>query len=389
MSDAVLDNEYVANMDLINNPQILLEQYSFADQAENAQSFSQGQTIFSEGEPGDKLYVVLEGTVSIAVQNREVDRLEAGSIFGEMTLVDDRSRSASAQAKTDCLLLPMDYPRFIKVVQRNPEFAVTVMSIMSDRMRKFMDEELKQQRLREELKIGRRIQHSLLPDACPDLQGWEFAAIYRSARQVGGDLYDFILVPGDDNHLNFVIADVTGKGVPAALFMASARTAFRAESMNSRQPATVLSNTNHLISLDIKSPLLLSAFYAILDSETGRVSFANGGHEPPYWLQNKKRQLQTLSAAGVLLGAFNGFRYEQEEIELLHGDCLVFFTDGVTEARDAQGNFYGEERLEETIRRNDWRNADKLLKAIVHDVDLFTGDTPPADDLTIVVIRRS
>ena len=375
-------------MDLANNQIATLKKYGFSSQIDNARSFTPGQTIFQEGEPGDELFVVLEGTVSIIVQGREVDQIEAGDIFGEMTLVDDRPRSATTRALTDCKLLPLDFKRFMKIVQRTPEFAVHVMSVMSTRMRRYMEKELRQQQMQEELKIGRRIQLSLLPDSCPTIPGLEFAATYRAARQVGGDLYDFMLIPGEHDRLQFVIADVTGKGVPAALFMASARTAFRAESMSDRQPAEILARTNRLISLDIQTPLFLSAFYTIVETDTGRMSFANGGHELPYWLRKQKGKLETLSAAGVLLGAFDDIQFENKEIELESGDYLIFFTDGVTEARNSEGGFYGDERLEQVIKSRDWQSAGNLLEAIVENVNLFTGDTPPADDLTLVVMRR-
>ena len=264
-------------------------------------SFTAGQTIFKEGQPGDELFVVLEGMVSITVQEREVNQIEAGNIFGEMTLVDDRPRSATARAFTDCKLLPLDFNRFLEMVQRTPAIATDVMSVMSTRMRRYMKDELQRQRLQEELKIGRRIQLSLLPDSCPVIPGMELAATYRAARQVGGDLYDFILTPGEHDRLQFVIADVTGKGVPAALFMASARTAFRAESMTDSHPAEILARTNRLIFHDVQAPLFLSAFYIIVETDTGRMSFANGGHELPFWLRKQTGELETLSASGVLL----------------------------------------------------------------------------------------
>jgi serine phosphatase RsbU (regulator of sigma subunit) len=375
-------------MVLEKNQLTTLKEFGFSQQEDNARSFAQGQTIFLEGEPGDELFVVLEGVVSIIVQGREVNQIKAGNIFGEMTLVDDRPRSATAQAFTECKLIPLDFRRFMEIVQRTPEFAVHVMSVMSTRMRQYMEEELRQQRMQEELKIGRRIQLSLLPDSCPTIPGLEFAATYRAAREVGGDLYDFMLIPGEHDRLQFVIADVTGKGVPAALFMASARTAFRAESMSDRQPADILARTNRLISLDIQTPLFLSAFYIIVETDTGRVSFANGGHELPYWLRRQTGELETLSASGVLLGAFDDIQFENKEIELESGDFLVFFTDGVTEARNSDGEFYGDERLEQVIKSRDWLSAGNLLEAIVENVDLFTTGTPPADDLTVVVMRR-
>ena len=158
--------------------------------------------------------------------------------------------------------------------------------------------------------------------------------------------------------------------------------------MSKNEPAEILARTNHLISLDIKTPLFLSAFYVSVETDTGKMSFANGGHEFPYWLRKQKGELESLSFPGVLLGAFDDMVFENHEINLESGDYLVFFTDGVTEARNSEGGFYGNDRLEQVIKSREWLNADTLLAAITESVKSFTGDTPPADDLTLVVMRR-
>lgn len=366
-----------------------LRDYGLLEQSSDAVSFQAGQVIFSEGEPGCELFVILEGIVVITVQGREVNKLGLGEVFGEMTLVDDQPRSASAIALTECNLFPLDREQFTRMVGQWPELAVHVMSVTSTRLRKFMKEELKRQRLEEELKIGRQMQFNLLPEECPLIEGWDLAATYRPAREVGGDLYDFIFQDDASKQFQFVIADVTGKGVPAALFMASARTAFRAESQNGRAPGEILSRTNQLLFRDVKSPLFLSAFFAILDSETGWVSFANGGHEPPFWYQDKSDSLVRVPAAGMLLGAFEGIIYKDQQIEMDSGDFLVFFTDGVTEARNKVGAFYGEDLLGNVIDSFEGGSAFTLLQLILKDIGSFVGDTPAADDLTLVVIKRS
>jgi serine phosphatase RsbU (regulator of sigma subunit) len=365
-----------------------LKEYGLQDHDQDILTFQAGQMIFSEGEAGCELFIILEGIVVITIQGREVNKLGLGEVFGEMTLVDDEPRSASAKAVTDCSLAPLDRERFTSMVKQWPDFAIHIMSVTSSRLRRFMEEELKRQRLEEEMKIGRQMQINLLPDQCPTIEGWDLAATYRPAREVGGDLYDFIIQDDVAKQFQFVIADVTGKGVPAALFMASARTAFRAESQNGRTPGEILSRTNQLIFRDVKSPLFLSAFFAILDTQTGQVSFANGGHEPPFWYQHKSDTLVRVPGAGMLLGAFEGVRYEEQQIELEPGDFLVFFTDGVTEARNKLGEFYGEDLLGNVINSFEGGSAFTLLHLILRDIASFVGDTPAADDLTLVVIRK-
>lgn len=347
-----------------------------------------GQLIFLEGEIGTEMYILLEGRVEITVEGRPLDSLSSGSIFGEMALVENHPRSATATAATDCVLLTLDCARFQELVRQSPEFAVHVMATTSRRLRRLVAEEVRRQRLEEELKIGHEIQLSLLPPSCPELPGWELRAYYQPAREVGGDLYDFVLGPDDEAYLRLVIADVTGKGVPAALFMASARTTLRAESLSGYGPGDVLRRTNRVLRLDRQTPLSLSAFYALLHRETGRLTFANAGHERPLWVRSGK-SVEMLDGHDIVLGLFADVPYREWTVEMAPGDCLVMYTDGVTEARDETGGFFGESRLKEVVAACADGSAGELVQAIVDAIAAFTGATPPADDCTIVVLKRA
>jgi serine phosphatase RsbU (regulator of sigma subunit) len=253
-------------------------------------------------------------------------------------------------------------------------------------------EEIKQQRLEEELAIARQIQLSLLPKACPVVPGWEFAATYQPARVVGGDLYDFLELPGEPRQLGLVIADVTDKGVPAALFMAFSRTILRTEAMSgrNRNPAATLRRANRSIVRDIQSDsrLFLSAFYATLDTISGRLAYANGGHNWPLRLRSATGELQPLATRGIVLGVFSDIELEEREIEVAPGDLLVFYTDGVTEARGADGQMFNEERLCAVVASNPEASAQQVLQAVAKAVGSFVGDTPQSDDLTLFVIKR-
>ena len=215
---------------------------------------------------------------------------------------------------------------------------------MAERLRRFMDEEVKRQRLEQELRIGRQIQRSLLPRRVPERTGWEFAALYQSAWQIGGDLYDFIHVPDNPDILHLAIADVTGKGIPAALFMAFSRTILRTESRTNSSPAAVLRHANQAIVQDMESRLFLSAFFATLDTHQGRLRYANAGHDWPLWFRATTGQVEPLNVSGLLLGVLPDVTPPEAEIELAGGDVLVLYTDGLTEARDKCGEMFGEER---------------------------------------------
>jgi len=255
-------------------------------------------------------------------------------------------------------------------------------------------EEVQQQRLAEELEIGRTIQLSLLPASCPVVSGWEFAATYRPARQVGGDLYDFIQLPTDvlirdePGLLGMVIADVTGKGIPAALFMAFSRTVIRSEAMNGRSPATIMQRTNRLIVQDMRYRLFLSAFYAALDTRSGHLTYANGGHNWPLWYQADGNATRWLAAPGCVLGAFEEVEPEERAVAIGPGDVLVFYTDGVTEARNPEGGLFGEERLKATVEAHADASAQELQEAILAAVEEFTDGTSLSDDLTLFVVKR-
>ncbi len=348
-----------------------------------------GTVLMREGEPGDEMFVLLEGQLAITVQGRHIDTLGPGMILGEMAMVDDRPRSATATATTASSLIRLDRDGFQDLIARSPEFALRVMNIMSIRTRRLMEEEVRRQRMEEELAIGRRIQLSLLPHSCPVVPGYEFAAGYRAAREVGGDLYDFIIQPDNAGQLHIVIADVTGKGVPAALYMAVSRTLLHTYALDGCSPAQALRRVNHFIREDAtSSPLFLSAFYAVLDTDIHCLTYANAGHNPPIWLQQSTGDIELLQARGIVLGAFDGFIPEEKLCFLQPGDYVIFFTDGITEARNARDEFLDDEGLEAIVSGRQWASADELLQAIFKAVDEFSAGTPQADDFTVVVLRR-
>ena len=366
-----------------------MQSFSFFEEISDFVLFEPDQTVFKEGQFGDEMYLVLEGELRITVQGHQIDLLKAGDIVGEMALIDEGARSATGTAVSPTKLLPINRQRFAELVSQHPDFALHVMTIMSNRLRRLMEVEAKRQRLEEELKIGRDIQLSLLPKKLPSAPGWDFAAYYQAARQVGGDLYDIIQSPNDPNRLSIVIADVTGKGVPAALFMASVRSVIRAISLNDRTPSETLHRTNRFITKDVGTQLFTSAFYATLNTDSGLIIYANAGHEWPLWWQQASQTITSLRVPGMLLGAFEEILPMQQEAELAVGDVLVFFTDGVTEAFNAEKALFDDERLSETLAQLAHLSAKEIAEGIVTAVSTFTDGHPQSDDLTLIVIKRT
>lgn len=359
----------------------------FKDQT-NRQHFAAGSVIFQPGDFAHSMYVVVDGELSFTLHGNEVDRMTAGDLFGEMGIVENRPRNGMVTAVTDCTLIPINRLHFATLIRQHPGFATRVMSVISARLHRRTEGEVKRRALERELAIGRKMQLSLLPKNMPQIPGWQFACYYQSAWQVGGDFYDFIALDDDPNKLGLVIADVTGKGVPAALYMAVSRTLIRAESGNSFSPAHVLQRVNKLILNDIHSPLFLSALYAILDIETGSLCYASAGHDPPLCLRQASGAVELLPAEGYLLGAFKGVSFSEQETLLNSGDALLLYTDGISEARDADRRFFGEERLKAALVAAGDCSAEEIVQGLVTAVAEFTGPVDQADDLTLLVAKR-
>ncbi|MBX3082844.1 MAG: SpoIIE family protein phosphatase [Anaerolineae bacterium] len=248
------------------------------------------------------------------------------------------------------------------------------------------EEALARQKLEEELLLSQRIQRSMLPRTTPSIDQWRFAAEYQSARQVGGDFYDFFRLPGDPNTLCIVIADVSDKGVPAALFMAQCRTMIRTTTTNFGSPALILHKANALIQQDGESDMFLTCFYAMLDTLTGQLTFANAGHNYPLWWH--EGELHELHARGMLLGMIEDITLTEATIQIDRGDLILFYTDGVTEAMNEHEELFGEERLRELLGAHLHDTVEEIQAAITNALAEFVGDAPRSDDVTFVVLQR-
>jgi serine phosphatase RsbU (regulator of sigma subunit)/putative methionine-R-sulfoxide reductase with GAF domain len=240
--------------------------------------------------------------------------------------------------------------------------------------------------LEHELDLAREIQKSFLPDSCPTVPGYQLAAAWRSARRVGGDFYDFMLLA--NGNVGIAIADVADKGVPAALFMALSRTLVRATSMSGRTPSDMLRRTNTLIMSDARSDLFVTVFYGLLHPRSGSFSYANAGHNPPLWLNARSGAVQRLHLHGMALGVIPDAPLTEHAIQIEPGDVLALYTDGVTEALNIDGKEFGVERLEQVMQANAKRSAEEIVAAIEAAVDEFVGSEPPFDDFTLVVMKR-
>lgn len=240
----------------------------------------------------------------------------------------------------------------------------------------------------EEITVAQQIQRAMLPHRTPDVAGWQFAAVYEAARIVGGDFYDFYELPGKPSRLGVVVADVADKGVPAALFMALSRTIMRTTALSGRGPGSALLRANELILKDSQSDLFLSAVYAAIEVDTGRMIYVNAGHNRPLWYRVATGTVHELAARGVVLGVLEEIKLEEQRVDLAPGDVLVFYTDGLTEALSAAGEEFGKERLMAVVAAHAAGSATDIQAAIMAAYTAFTGGAEVVDDVTCVVVKR-
>jgi serine phosphatase RsbU (regulator of sigma subunit)/anti-sigma regulatory factor (Ser/Thr protein kinase) len=240
------------------------------------------------------------------------------------------------------------------------------------------------QRFEQELEVARLIQQNFLPRELPDLPGWQIAAYYRPAREVGGDFYDVIPLP--DGRVAFVVGDVTDKGVPAALVMSATRSVLRASAQRLIEPGLVLERVNEHLCPDMPEKMFVTCLYGVLDPSSGHLRFANAGHDLPY--VKTADGIVELRARGMPLGLMPGMPYEEKEAILEPGDSVLLHSDGVVEAHDPRRDMFGFPRLKETMAGAP--GGQPLIDRVLRELADFTGrDAEQEDDITMVTLERS
>ncbi|MAT40109.1 MAG: fused response regulator/phosphatase [Ectothiorhodospiraceae bacterium] len=246
--------------------------------------------------------------------------------------------------------------------------------------------------VRQELSIGQQIQSSFLPTKLPEAAGWELAAYFHPAREVAGDFYDAIELP-ETGSIGLVVADVCDKGVGAALFMSLIRSLIRAfaeegerTGISTQKPVEI--TNEYILRNHVDANMFATMFFARVEPNSGRVQVINAGHNPPMVLDPNGNIKSYIKPSGPAVGMFPDVTYDVNTVELEIGDFLVSFTDGVTEAKDIDGNFYGEERLE-SVCNQPADSAEAMLTRMIEDVREFIGEAKQFDDITACVLRRT
>jgi len=246
-------------------------------------------------------------------------------------------------------------------------------------------------RLDHDLEIARDIQRILLPEAAPAIKGFEINGVNIPARQVSGDYFDYITI--DEDRLGVAIADVSGKGVPASLIMAICRSVLRSQAPQNTSAADVLQKVNRQLYPDIREDMFISMAYVILDHRRDEVTLSRAGHDAPLLFKREEQTVTPLKPPGMVLGIDSGSVFERitgnVAVPLAHGDCLILYTDGVTEALDGEGLEFGIERMVQSVRSSAGEGAKAIVERVIADLRNFVGAQPQNDDITLIAIRKT
>lgn len=357
--------------------------------------------LLRRGEKNNAALVVLQGGLKVYLDQPFVGDFIAvgtGVCVGEMSIIDDRPISAFVVAEAGTRLLVIDSKTFLERLLAIPLVARNLMSSMAERMRQSdqmtirrMRREIEMEQTQRELQYAHSIQDSLLPkeplfpgDARLDCSGR-----MRAAREVGGDFYDIFAL--DSRYVFFVIADVCGKGLPAALFMVRAISALRAQSDSGEQPddyaAQLITRLNNQLCAYNDAQQFLTAFCGILDTETARIRYINAGHNPPLLALGNGDFHYLREPVNPMVGMVEGLNYRAGEVDLLPGSLLLLYTDGATEAENAEGGMLGEECLLARMNATAERSASHMVDAVFDAIGAFVGDAPQSDDITVLTLH--
>jgi len=374
-----------------------------------------GRTLFCENDCGNCLYIIVEGNLEIikacgTAEERLLQNWGPGNYLGEMSMFDlEKRRSATVRARSHATLLKMSHASFRALLHRQPDLAFEVTRQFSLRLRdtdnaiiQGLQEKNRQlaaayaelqaaqvqiiekERLERELQVAREIQESILPHTLPVIPGIDLGVMIHPARAVGGDVYDLIALK--ENCLGVVIGDVSDKGVPAAIFMALARSLLRAEASRMAPPADVLREVNrHLLDMN-SAGLFITVIYGVLDCNRSQFTFVRAGHEFPFFFQRDGKEILPDNCHGQALGLFDDVVLEEQRIALPPGSRIVLYTDGATDAVNPENERFGRKRLRESMRRHLPYSAQDFCEAIFLAITRFQSGASQADDVAMIAI---
>jgi serine phosphatase RsbU (regulator of sigma subunit)/CRP-like cAMP-binding protein len=274
------------------------------------------------------------------------------------------------------------------VFTRDDEHFINALSIHASiaiENARLYEEEKAYHRMREEVRLAARIQGDLLPKVHPKIAGYDVAGTSIPAQEVGGDYFDYI--PVDERRWAVCVGDVSGKGLPASLVMANLQATLRGQTYPGVSVKECVARSNRLLHRSTSADKFVTLFYGILDTGAHRLVFTNAGHDNPFFLSNGKAP-RRLATGGIVLGAIEEYPFEEASLDLLPGDLLVIYSDGIAEAMNKRGEFFGEERIAEVVAAHRDRSAADLMEGLLSTVRKFVGKHPQSDDMTLLILKR-
>jgi len=350
-----------------------------------------GETVFREGEPGDAVYLVVKGRLRLEYHGVELLTRGPAECVGELALVDDGPRSATAVAATAVQLLRCRRASFQAALEADAGLARGVLRVLSRKLREDVAAQvrfvLERERWRRDLERAREIQMGMLPPGDVITHDIAAAGFSQPAEAVGGDYYD--VVPLGDGRLALAIADVTGHGFYSGLFVAMAKSCLHTSVASQHGPRQVMAALRRALTFSIEQHQLMSCCYVLLEPRRGRLAYANAGHPYPYHYRADEGWLERLPALDPILGAELGdaVAFAEAERPWASGDLLVLYTDGLTETLSRSAEPFGHERLERIICEHAGEAAPLVRQAILEAVARHGAGVAPRDDLSLVVTR--
>lgn len=337
----------------------------------------------------DGMYIILSGKADVfSSDGTRINRLGAGDFVGELGLINDDNRAATVRASSDVRCANISKRLFEDIASRNRKIYGSFMNMLYTKTTKLVTE---QERIKSELSIATKIQADCLENdftAFNRLTAVNLTAHMKPAKEVGGDFYDVFMI--DQNHLCFLIADVSGKGVPAALFMTMAKTHIKNFATVGLPLAEVAVRANNQLCYKNESGMFVTAFICVLDVRSGEVQFVNAGHNCPF-VQKQDGAFEMFRAkANLVFGLMEDVPYREQTLTLNPGDSIYLYTDGVTEALNPEQELFGDDRLYEILNRHRAQagEPETFVQAIYREVQAFADGEPQADDITMLYVTR-
>lgn len=358
--------------------------------ATELKTFEKGEDMVTVGNPPDDgMYIILEGEAHVLTGDGVlINELGAGDVVGELALIKDGVRKATVRAAAPATCANIARGLFLEIAENNHKVYGALLELLYTKTTQMVTE---RERLRSELEIASRIQTGFLPKSfeefckMPDVK---ITARMKPAKEVGGDFYDIFRI--DEGRLCFLVADVSGKGVPAALFMTLAKTHIKNYMMLDMPVGEVVELVNNRLNEDNEEELFVTVFVCVLDTDTGKLTFVNGGHNKPFISRRGKPFEQLDCKVDCAVGIMEDMPYREQSDKLMPGDRFCLYTDGVPEAFDINGEMFTDQGMKDALNRHleEAGEPEIFVERMYEEVEAFTRGAAQSDDITMVYLAR-